>query len=230
MMQKISYPVRLTYINKLKQWWPPSAIASSMGVPDYSNHSYNYVALSFWTYAGCVDVAKVWESPSKFMGTESEFGKTDTDIRASLKKLYNKKGVKVLVSAFGSEQRPTNLDPVAVATKLADFVVDNELDGCDIDYEDNDAMEAGKAEAWLITFTKKLREMMPSKIITHAPQAPYFKSEYYRKGGYITIHREVGKMIDFYNVQFYNQGNTQYNTYNELFIKATGTFSGTSLS
>ncbi len=70
---------------------------------------------------------------------------------------------------------------------------------------------------------------MPTQTITHAPQAPYFKNEYYPKGGYYTVDKEVGSLIDFYNVQFYNQGDTQYNTYNELFIKATGFFSNTSV-
>lgn len=36
-------------------------------------------------------------------------------------------------------------------------------------------MEAGQGETWLITFTRKLRELLPTHIITHAPQAPYFK-------------------------------------------------------
>lgn len=36
-------------------------------------------------------------------------------------------------------------------------------------------------------------------------------------------------MIDFYSVQFYNQGNTAYDTYAELFTQSTGTFSGTSV-
>ena len=70
---------------------------------------------------------------------------------------------------------------------------------------------------------------MPNHIITHAPQAPYFKQEYYRNGGYVTVNNKVGNTIDFYTVQFYNQGNTEYNSYNELFIKATGVFSGTSV-
>jgi hypothetical protein len=30
-------------------------------------------------------------------------------------------------------------------------------------------------------------------------------------------------------VQFYNQGDTKYNTYTELFIRSTGTFSNTSV-
>jgi chitinase len=27
------------------------------------------------------------------------------------------------------------------------------------------------------------------------------------------VHNTVGKMIDFYNVQFYNQGDTSYDTF-----------------
>lgn len=71
--------------------------------------------------------------------------------------------------------------------------------------------------------------MLPTHIITHAPQAPYFKKEYYPKGGYVTVNSQVGSLIDFYNVQFYNQGDTRYNTYDELFLRATGFFSGTSV-
>lgn len=44
----------------------------------------------------------------------------------------------------------------------------------------------------------------------------------------MTVHKAVGNLIDFYNVQFYNQGDTGYGNYSELFLKATGTFSGTS--
>jgi len=36
-------------------------------------------------------------------------------------------------------------------------------------------------------------------------------------------------MIDFYNIQFYNQGSTAYNTYASLFTASTGVFSGTSV-
>ena len=52
-----------------------------------------------------------------------------------------------MISAFGSTQFPTTagLDPVQTANKLADFVLNNNLDGVDIDYEDNIAMNAGTA-------------------------------------------------------------------------------------
>lgn len=40
---------------------------------------------------------------------------------------------------------PTNLDPATVATSLATFVKSNNLDGVDIDYEDNNAMTLSTA-------------------------------------------------------------------------------------
>jgi len=36
-------------------------------------------------------------------------------------------------------------------------------------------------------------------------------------------------MIDFYNVQFYNQGDTKYDTYDGLFTTSSGFFSGTAV-
>jgi chitinase len=109
-------------------------------------------------------------------------------------------------------------------------VISNNLDGVDIDWEDNAAMNAGTGEAWLITFQLKLRQLLPHHIISHAPQAPYFKEEFYRNGAYITIDRQAGHTIDFYMVQFYNQGDTKYDSYEQLFTKATGgAFPGTSV-
>lgn len=45
----------------------------------------------------------------------------------------------------------------------------------------------------------------------------------------MTIHNRIGSTIDFYNIQFYNQGDTKYDSYEELFLRATGFFSGTSV-
>lgn len=99
------------------------------------------------------------------------------------------------------------------------------LDGVDIDYEDMDAMNGNKAEAWLIrrstarsarivlaltlsAFQIELRRLLPSPyIISHAPVAPWFTSlNVYQSGAYVNIHKQVGSTIDFYNIQFYNQG------------------------
>jgi hypothetical protein len=46
----------------------------------------------------------------------------------------------------------------------------------------------------------------------------------------VTIDRAVGHLIDFYFVQFYNQVDSRYDSYDELFIKASGSqFNGTSV-
>lgn len=70
----------------------------------------------------------------------------------------------------------------------------NNLDGVDIDWEDTAALQAGTGEAWLITLTKTLRQLLPNAIITHAPQGPYFMgpSALYPKGGYVAVHQAVG--------------------------------------
>jgi chitinase len=91
-------------------------------------------------------------------------------------------------------------------------------------------MEAGTGEQWLIDFTKAYRSVSPDTILAHAPQGPYFHPTYYKNGGYNTVEKQVGSMIDFYFVQFYNQEDTKYDSYNELFVKASGFFAGTSVS
>ena len=50
-------------------------------------------------------------------------------------------------------------------------------------------MNAGLGEEWVIKFTIALREVIPNHIVSHAPQAPYFKNEYYKNGGYITVNK-----------------------------------------
>lgn len=35
--------------------------------------------------------------------------------------------------------------------------------------------------------------------------APWFSPKMWGGGGYLKVHKEVGSMIDWYNVQFYNR-------------------------
>lgn len=66
----------------------------------------------------------------------------------------------------------------------------------------------GKAEQWLIDYTNALRQELPSGqyILTHAPVAPWFSKAAYKSGAYVTIDQKAGDSIDWYNIQFYNQG------------------------
>lgn len=47
-----------------------------------------------------------------------------------------------MISAFGATEFPTTskIDPIDCAVKLGTFVLENNLDGVDIDWEDNGAM------------------------------------------------------------------------------------------
>lgn len=76
------------------------------------------------------------------------------------------------------------------------------------------AMNGARAVAWIVEFQTELRNLLPwPYIISHAPVAPWFTSaKYYADGSYVAIHQQVGDTIDFYNVQFYNQGVDQYVT------------------
>jgi chitinase len=148
---------------------------------------------------------------------------------------YHSAGIKLLVSAFGATEFPTSagLDANTTCTELANFALANNLDGVDLDWEDSTAFENGSGEAWLITCTKAIRAILPQGkyILSHAPQAPYFtiNPKQYPNGAYIKIHKEVGSMIDYYNVQFYNQGSSTYDTYTSLFVTANGWATQTSV-
>ncbi|KAK7451184.1 hypothetical protein VKT23_012516 [Stygiomarasmius scandens] len=176
--------------------------------PDPSKiKGFNVLNLAFWmSTTGPVDKAQEWQS-------------LDSGQRKSIKQKYKQAGIKIMASAFGATDAPTQQDPQAVAKKISDFVIKSELDGIDIDYEDFPAVDTGKAGDWLIKLTKALRQQLPQGkyLLTHAPVAPWFG-----KGKlYAQVDKAVGKMIDWYNVQFYNQGASAYVDCNGLFNSAS---------
>ena len=112
-----------------------------MGVPTYAAETpYNYIALTFW---GCgnehMDMVKVWSDPIFYLGSGTGLGSNTDQIQKALKKKYNDGGVKIFISTFGGTRHPTsaNQDPTQCAIDLASYVNSNNLDGVDIDWEDN---------------------------------------------------------------------------------------------
>ena len=89
----------------------------------------------------------------------------DANTKEQLKSKYNEAGIKIVVSAFGSVEQPTTagVDPTKAAETMSQWVIDNGLDGIDVDYEDQDALASSDGEAveWIITFTKTLRSKLP---------------------------------------------------------------------
>ncbi|WVO13809.1 hypothetical protein L204_101432 [Cryptococcus depauperatus] len=164
--------------------------------------SYNRFVLAFWQVdGGAVDNVQTWAS-------------WEESYRQQVIEEYHNAGIALMISAFGSTDKPTTdgADPKETAQKLADFVKQYGLDGVDIDYEDMSAMNSAQAVSWIVQLQQELRNLLPSPyIISHAPVAPWFTSANdYSDGAYSAIHKQVGDTIDFYSVQFYNQGDNQY--------------------
>jgi len=166
---------------------------------------YNVLVLSFLLSSGAADQAQAWAQ------------KSDSE-RSTIKGQYSAAGISIIVSLFGSTETPTTsgADPVDTANKMAAWVKQYNLDGVDVDYEDFQAMNVGdgKAEKWLTSFTQQLRTQLPqgSYILTHAPVATWFSPKKFGGGAYLNVNSAVGNLIDWYNLQFYNQGPTEYTT------------------
>ena len=91
-------------------------------------------------------------------------------------------------------------------------------------------MYAGYGIDYIIQFQKALSANVDNKnlLFTHAPQAPYFSRKYYHDKGYYKVEKEIGHLIAWYNIQFYNQMSTSYDSYESLFVKSQEPFIGTS--
>ena len=90
---------------------------------------------------------------------------------------------------------------------------------------------------WLTDCTISCKNALgDGTFISHAPQSPYFgpigDSTTWAGilGGYTLVDQNVGNLIDFYNIQFYNQGETCYTTYDGLFNKSCSNFPQTSVA
>ena len=113
---------------------------------------------------------------------------------------------------FGETELPVTkgLDPTQLAGQMAQFVLSNDVDGIDVDWEETtlvtDPTKSGVGEAWLATFTPTLRQTLPQGqfILSHAPLGPWFQPGFCPGGCYLTVDKTVGSLIDWYNIQFYN--------------------------
>ncbi len=104
----------------------------------------------------------------------------DATKRKQLKQQYNDQGVSIVASAFGQTDLPTTQgeDPAALANTMAQFVLNTDLDGIDVDYEEIALVlqQSGVAEQWLTTFTQTLRQQLPKGqfILSHARTSAHY--------------------------------------------------------
>ncbi|KAF7976283.1 hypothetical protein HWV62_7184 [Athelia sp. TMB] len=180
---------------------------------------WNVFVLSFLLTEGAYDKAEEWTQLTAAQ-------------RASVKSQYSAAGISLIVSLFGSTDAPTSsgANPVTTAQTMAAWVKQYGLDGVDEDFNAMNAQD-GSAENWLISFTNALRTELPvgQYILTHAPVAPWFSPTQYASGAYLKVNQEVGSQIDWYNVQFYNQGSTEYTTCAGLLTTSSSSWPKTAL-
>ena len=207
----MSTAILAAYIDTLTVWYPPKDVLDSVR---NNLGEFNHLILAFWLPNGATDVAQAWSN--------------GTFPQDAAEKLHDA-GTKVLVSAGGATLEPitawltgSGSDGATFGRAVAAFAQNNDLDGIDFDLEDP-AYQSNpeKAIEWTVAATQAAKEAFPGAIISHAPQAPYF-DPVFGNGPYLSIDQQVGDLIDFYNIQFYNQQTTSYDSFDTLFIQANG--------
>ncbi|KAG1828283.1 glycoside hydrolase family 18 protein [Suillus variegatus] len=156
---------------------------------------FNVFALSFLVEYGAADQAQEWEELTAAQ-------------RSSILSEYDAAGISLIVSLFGSTETPTSsgYDPIDTANTMAAWVIEYGLQG----FRLHSTPGTGLLSKWLGNFTTQLRTQLPQGqyILTHARFLLICGVE----EGYLWVNSVVGDMIDWYNVQFYNQGTTEYTT------------------
>jgi hypothetical protein len=107
-----------------------------------------------------------------------------------------------------------------------------------VDWEDFRALgkNNGHAEAWLTNLTLALRAQLPndSYFLTHAPVAPWFTTSEstYPHGAYRALAQNplTNASIDWFNIQYYNQGDMYASCEELIFQSPGGAFPHTSVS
>ncbi|WP_193369033.1 glycoside hydrolase family 18 protein [Pelagibius marinus] len=192
---------------------PCAAAAESTGTPrfvvyynsdvspaeDLIGLPYSHVILSFVTLSGGLKLAP----DPRLEAPLAAVGRLQAD------------GKKVLISFGGGDMRLEAYRPAvgreaALAAVLAGFVAEHGLDGVDIDFEIDAALQRPPAKgafdgrAFLVALSRELRKALPEgALITHAPQAPYLDPRWHG-GPYLDILRQAGTDIDWIMVQYYN--------------------------
>jgi len=194
---------------------------------------YNVILLAFLLSTTAADMAQVWFTA----GAAAQL--------AALRYAHGK-GAVLMVSAGGSTDSPwaTFADGTSYGTYVGQWAKQNNLDGVDFDVENfGPGFVAGRLNGdqlaqYLANASIAAKKYV--KFVSHAPQAPYFGpagpsgSAFWpgTSGGYSGVEVKSSGAVDFYNVQFYNQGSTCYTTYAGLFNSSASdcaVFPGTSV-
>lgn len=224
-------PLKVVYIDYRDVDWSDASVTIRAAI----DAGYNVVNMGFFmSSSGAVDMALAWSQ-------------VPADKQISTINYAHSKNAVVMVSAGGSTDAPyLTTSGTAYGTAVANFVKNNNLDGVDFDMEGFGAgfvygsLDTNATVQWLVDASIAARTVLgPNGVISHAPQAPYFgplgSTTMWAGvlGGYTSVYLHASNAIDFFNIQFYNQGQNCYVSYQGLFKTSsqsnTCVFPGTSV-
>lgn len=160
------------------------------------------------------------------------------DQQKSILDMVSSKNAKLMISFGGAISVPCPFDtimtsyyrdPSMLASDLYKIVQTGGFHGVDFDLEhligkyykghcpSGDVTQDTNADAvsdYIAAVSKSLKGLDSSIIISHAPQYPYFGPSYFDV--YTKVDQKAGSAIDFYNIQYYNNGDTS--TYDLVFV------------
>ena len=177
-----------------------------------------------------------------YFDTVTEWQNYSDTQKTTLINKMNKYGITVMVSFGGATSFMDGLEKVfnskysnsaTLANELVDWMYKNKVTGIDLDIEHLPREWSDEQNSKIVNYLGSLSQNIKKRgkelgfyiIVSHAPQTPYYNGPMNRQyyGGqwgytYNKIEQLYGAYIDFYNIQYYNQGNI-YTDYNSLFIK-----------
>lgn len=188
-----------------------------------ANAGFNTIILAFYMHTGSSDFLQAWEG-------------LDNDTKTSTVKTLHAKGANLLVSfGGGADGNPYVVDAYSMGLTVGKYAKAQGFDGLDFDLENFDqgftvnGHSAKWTINWCVNITRGAAEGFGSgAILTHAPQSPYFgpvgSSNTWAgpSGGYTAVYNELSDILSFFNVQFYNQGSSCYESYDSLFNNGGG--------
>jgi hypothetical protein len=200
--------VKAIYVDGGINWADPSVTFKSV-----VDSGYNLVILAFLVTGNMFDAATAWNQMS-------------AAVQQSTIAYAHARNARIIVSAGGATDTPYSaMTGAAYGRQAATWANQRYLDGVDFDLENfaygfsAGSMSVAQTIQWVADATNEARAVLgSSKIITHAPQPPYFAPGYAQ--AYSQIYKKAPS-INFLLVQYYNNGPAT--TYESIF---TDTSSG----
>ncbi len=224
-------PYKFIYINSLSSWYPTSAMAQNFY--DIIDAGFNIINLAFMVDGQPFDVAVAWIR--EFSEINPASGQT---YRQDILNYAHARGCSIMISSGGAtESNFFSTSPDVYARNLTDYVTAYGLDGVDLDLENFSpgliapgSTSSQETINWLVAVTNNIRSTLGNNaLISFAPQQPYFSalnainSWTGPLGGFTSVYL-AAPSINFFNVQAYNQGDTNYVNYNNIFVDSGTSF------